>query len=333
MPIDKQSIKATLEQLNSNGVEVSLPELMRYKTLARRLNLQPASAIRSAMAGTNASNFKGRGMEFDEARHYQAGDDIRSIDWRVTARTGKTHTKVYREERERPVLIYLDLAPSMYFGSRLLYKSVQALHCCAAISFSALARGDKIGCLATNQKDDIEFKPKGSNKHLLSMLNALVHYHNKNIQHFITQQGSSEPSSYDALSKLAKLAKPGTLVYILSDFSRFSENDFYAMGKLQTHCELRPVHIVDPIETSFPSLRFADNIKLSDGLTETTVNLTSKQSASEYEKKRLMWLHNIQSQFRQLNIHLKYISSAMSIDSQLKGSRAGLEIGALYEPA
>ena len=111
------------------------------------------------MSGGYLSRQKGRGMEFDEARHYLPGDDIRAIDWRVTARTGKTHTKIYREERERPVFILCDLTASMQFGSQLLLKSVQAAHIAALLSWAAAARGDKVGALIFNDGMHRECKP------------------------------------------------------------------------------------------------------------------------------------------------------------------------------
>ena len=137
------AVAAMLTKLKSNGIELAMPELVRFKSLAQMLSLAPKHKAASQLAGAEKSLFKGRGMEFDEARHYQPGDDIRSIDWRVTARTGRTHTKIFREERERPVFVFLDLTSSMQFGTQLLFKSVQAAHVAALISWATVARGDK----------------------------------------------------------------------------------------------------------------------------------------------------------------------------------------------
>lgn len=107
------NVQAQLNKLQSNGVSLSTAELLRYQQLAKLFSLAPKRMPQAKLAGSYLTKHKGRGMEFDEARHYQPGDDIRAIDWRVTARTGKTHTKVYREERERPVFLFCDYLPSM----------------------------------------------------------------------------------------------------------------------------------------------------------------------------------------------------------------------------
>lgn len=321
----------SLQKLLSDGVNINMPELIRYKGIARRLNLQPASAIRSSMAGAMSSKFKGRGMEFDEARHYQPGDDIRSIDWRVTARTGKTHTKLYREERERPVLIYIDLHASMHFGTQLLYKSVQAIHSAALISFSALSRGDKIGCVAINESCDIELKPKATSKHVLGMLNQVMNMHNDDVQQLAHKRATSDPalSSQAGLTKLAMLAKPGTLVYIISDFTHFNQQAFDVIGKMQRHCEIRPLQIFDPIEHALPVFRGLEHVLLSDGQQEQAITLGDKTLASEYQQTRKSWFESIAKNLQRHNVHLRSISAASPIEDQLIASKRGLDLGVL----
>ena len=123
-----QDIEKWLSKYQSNGVDLGIKELIHYQGKTALLNLSPRKTVQAKLAGAYLAKTKGRGMEFDEARHYQAGDDIRAIDWRVTARTGKTHTKLYREEKERPVFVLTDLSSSMQFGTQFLFKSVQAAH-------------------------------------------------------------------------------------------------------------------------------------------------------------------------------------------------------------
>ncbi len=108
-----QDIIRWLSKYQSDGVNLGIKELIYYQGKTALLNLSPRKTVQAKLAGAYLAKTKGRGMEFDEARHYQAGDDIRAIDWRVTARTGKTHTKLYREEKERPVFVLTDLSSSM----------------------------------------------------------------------------------------------------------------------------------------------------------------------------------------------------------------------------
>ena len=145
-------------QNGTTGTSLGLTELLWYQRYTKVLDLTPQMAIQSKLAGTYLAKSKGRGMEFDEVRHYQNGDDVRTIDWRVTARTGKVHTKLFREEKERPVFILTDLSSSMHFGSSLLFKSVQAAHLAALIAWHVKQRGDKLGGLVFSQHQHIELK-------------------------------------------------------------------------------------------------------------------------------------------------------------------------------
>ncbi|MBE9568426.1 MAG: DUF58 domain-containing protein, partial [Proteobacteria bacterium] len=125
---------------------ISTQSLIRLRMHASQLLLN-SSKIHAKQGGAYLSSFKGRGMEFDESRIYQAGDDIRNMDWRVTARTGTAHTKVFREERERPVLLWLDLNASMMFATRNKFKSVIATELASLIAWSAARNNDRIGGL------------------------------------------------------------------------------------------------------------------------------------------------------------------------------------------
>ena len=117
-----------------DGVHVSLPELLAQKRFVPLLSFDALGFSKAEGLGLHRSPFRGRGMEFDEVRAYHQGDDIRLIDWRVTARTGKAHTKLYREERDRPVLFLAEFRPRMHFGTRKAFKSVSA--CANAVAFA-----------------------------------------------------------------------------------------------------------------------------------------------------------------------------------------------------
>jgi uncharacterized protein (DUF58 family) len=341
------TIIETLNKLGSDGVNLSLAELVRYKGLAKQLNLNPASAIKSSMAGAMASSFKGRGMEFDEARHYQPGDDIRSIDWRVTARTGKTHTKLYREERERPVLIYIDCTPAMHFGTQLLCKSVQAAHAAALIAFSAQSRGNKIGCIAFNQHTDIELKPKSTSKHTLSMLNQIVQLHNASVnargpasnneatndESINNNKGSPANAHQASINKLARLAKPGTLVFVISDFNSFDESCFNVLGRMHRHCEIRPLRIFDPIEQALPHIANMQDVLLSDGKNEHYMTLGDNQLEKNYAQARQQWFKYLQSNISKLGLGLRQIDASKPIESQLIATRRGLLLGQFEDAA
>ncbi|HIP76083.1 MAG TPA: DUF58 domain-containing protein, partial [Psychromonas hadalis] len=158
----------------STGVDLQLDELLSYKQQAKLRLIAPASPSFRQQSGNYLAKIKGRGMEFSEVRQYQAGDDVRSIDWAVTARTGKAHTKLFQEEKERPVFILLDLSNSMIFGSQFVFKSVQAAHLCALLSWQSKKKNDRIGGIVFNQYRVVELKPSARNKGLLSFLNQSI---------------------------------------------------------------------------------------------------------------------------------------------------------------
>jgi uncharacterized protein (DUF58 family) len=327
----------TLSFLLSNGVHCGLSELVRYRALAQKLNLAPTRSVNSSMSGALTSRFKGRGMEFDEARHYQPGDDIRSIDWRVTARTGKTHTKLYREERERAVLIFVDFSASMHFGTQLLYKSVQALHAAALITFSALSRGDKIGCMAVAGDNDIERKPKSTTKHALSMLNQLIDLQNSAVnqafseqqvtQHSVDNTSNKIDTRTHQMNQLAMLARPGTLVYVISDFHQFSERAFSVLGKINRHCEVRPLRIFDPIEEALPAVNSMQDVLVSNGEQEQHILLGDNKVNEEYKNLRSGVFNALKANLLTAGLPLRQISAAFPAEQQLSASKSGLILG------
>ena len=139
-------------------VQVTLADLVRLRAAGESLQLT-APRIRVAIEGGHVSPYKGRGVEFDESRPYQPGDDLRTIDWRVTARTGKPHTKVFREERNRPVFVWLDLRRPMLFATRGAFKGVRAAEIAALVAWSAVANGDRLGGLVFSETEHHEQRP------------------------------------------------------------------------------------------------------------------------------------------------------------------------------
>lgn len=157
----------------ANGAFLSIEELLYYKSQTAKW-LPPAKSLWSQLSGSHQSRSKGRGMNFSEVRQYQAGDDIRSIDWRVTARTGKAHTKLFEEEREQPVILLIDLSSQMRFGSSLLLKSVQAAHMASLIGWLTVQAGDRLGSVISTGNEIVDVKPMARAKGVLSVIEAII---------------------------------------------------------------------------------------------------------------------------------------------------------------
>lgn len=264
---------------HSHGVDLGLKELMYYKAKARLLELAPKVKIRNSLTGQYLAPHKGRGMEFAEVRHYQQGDDIRSIDWRVTARTGETHTKLFQEEKERPVFVFTDFSNSMLFGSKLLLKSVQAAHISALVAWSACQRGDRIGGIVFNQHGHLELKPSAREKAVLKLCHNLCNNHQQALAQ-IDEPADNKLS--DNLKRLNHLAKPGSLVYLVSDFSALDDASFKQLEILSRHCELIGCHISDPFEHQLPA--FKQTVTVSANGSDFALPLMDKSFRDKFAK-------------------------------------------------
>jgi uncharacterized protein (DUF58 family) len=194
-------------------------------------------------------------MEFDESRAYQPGDDVRAIDWRVTARTGRTHTKLYHEERERPVLLVVDARPMMRFGTRDAFKSVQAARAAAAIAWAARDGGDRVGGIVLAPSGRRELPPGHSQGRLLALLRAIS---------AATEDGATTPgpSLADALARMDRVARPGTSLFVVSDFHDLDGDGERLLSRLARRCDVTCVLVYDALEADAPA---AGGCRISDG--------------------------------------------------------------------
>ncbi|MBF7073267.1 DUF58 domain-containing protein [Glaciecola sp. MH2013] len=314
------NIPTWLTKYQTNGVDLSLHELMFYRGLSSLLNLSPSRDIAGALSGGERPKIKGRGMEFDEARHYQPGDDIRSIDWRVTARTGKTHTKVFREERERPVFVFTDFSQSMYFGTTFLCKSVQAAHLSSLITWNAIQRGDKVGGLIFNNDSDMELKPKAQMKSALKFMQALVDTHSPT---FKVTQVDSERIFDSAIARLRHIAKPGALVYLISDFNALSPSAMATIGQINRYCEVKAMLVNDPMETTLPESNSKQKLSITNGIKRQLVNLGETKTNIDYASKQAKHLGAIKDAFDKYAIPLRVVSAGMPLELQLTNRDMG----------
>ncbi len=232
------------------NVQDSPQDLVGLRRRVERLSLTAREPSRSALAGGHRSRFRGRGMDYQESRHYQAGDDIRNMDWRITARAGRPHVKVYEEERERPVIVLVDLGPSMAFGTRGAFKSVAAARLAAVIAWAAVAQGDRIGALLFNGAHH-ELQPAGGRRAAMRLIRDLA-----------LAGGAVEPAGgpdghpgaglSPALARLRRVARPGSLVFVISDFHSMDADTERHLAQLGRHSELVACQIADALELAPP---------------------------------------------------------------------------------
>jgi uncharacterized protein (DUF58 family) len=235
---------------NASPVSVSQAGLIRLNSPARGIALD-ALHINSLQTGAYVSRFRGRGMEFDESRPYQPGDDPRSIDWRVTARSTTAYTKLFREERERPVLVMVDLRANMHFATRGCFKSVSASRAAALLSWAAHHRGDRLGGLVFGDSVHRELKPRLGRRAALRYMHVLAEHPDWQNRERDTED-DGEAALTMALSSLRRVARPGSLVVLLSDFTGLSRAGQSYLSAVARHNEMLAVSISDPFERQLP---------------------------------------------------------------------------------
>ncbi|MGB5581501.1 MAG: DUF58 domain-containing protein [Woeseia sp.] len=235
---------------DASPVSVSQKGLIRLAGPARAIALD-VLRVNSMQAGAYVSHFKGRGMEFDESRPYQPGDDPRNIDWRVTARSTEAYTKLFREERERPVLIMVDLRSSMHFATRGSFKSVTASRAAALLSWSAHHRGDRLGGIIFGDTQHLELKPRLGRQAALRYLHQLVEH--GDWEHKVAAADADPAVPFAAaMSALRRVARPGSLVVIISDFAGFGRATQSYLAGIARHNEVLAVAVSDPLDRELP---------------------------------------------------------------------------------
>lgn len=241
-----------------SAIHTSLAELIGMRHQVHEVQIFSTPARRSPLVGLHHSRLRGRGVDFDQVRAYQPGDDVRTIDWRVTARTQKPHTKVFHEERERPIFIIVEQSRRLFFGSGLAFKSVIAAHAASLLGWSALEHNDRIGGLVFSDSEHHEIRPRRSKQSLLQLLNWTVRAN----QSLSSESATSTRDSFSlALRRAREVLRPGSLVVILCDERALGDTAEQQLSLLARHTDLILMPLSDQLDHRLPTaglLRFAD---------------------------------------------------------------------------
>jgi len=298
--------------LFADGVQLTQKELLACQILAKALP-ERRSKARANLAGNRASLIKGRGMEFAEVRHYQPGDDVRTIDWRVTARTGKVHTKLFVEERERPVLILLDMSQSLYFGSTLLLQSVQAAHLATTLGWNAIDHGDRLGALIATEHEHIELKPRSRQQGILQLIASITSVHEQQLAQMSTNQARPEHMLL-ACQRLRRLAKPGSLIWIISDGTNINSACLAPLSDLKRHCDMGAFLITDPLREGKLALPPRFELPVRDGNQELVLD---RAGFDAWLNTQLSSQHAFIDMMAQLKVHTRIIDAGTSLKEQI----------------
>ncbi len=226
----------------SEGLKPTLAELVALRAIAQRR--PPARKGRHNVAGPAQSNLRGRGMEYAESREYVAGDDVRHIDWRLTARSGRTHTKLFQAERERLTLIVADTSPALYFGTRVRFKSVQAARAGAVAVWAAVRDGDRVAILRGSRRE-APVPPASGARGALRVLDALVRWY--------AQAPLDDAGLAAALDNASRLLRPGSRLIVLADPRSVAAIPESRWPALAAHHEVVVLLLTDALESAPPA--------------------------------------------------------------------------------
>ncbi|MEM7429505.1 MAG: DUF58 domain-containing protein [Pseudomonadota bacterium] len=265
-------------------IHVDLAHLRRIGAQANRLSFLPRQPARSALNGRHASHIRGRGLNFEELRDYLPGDDVRSIDWKVTARTGSPHVRVFTEERDRPALIVVDQRMSMFLGSRLNMKSVTAAEMAALAAFRILDQGDRVGGIVFGAQVIAEIRPQRSRAAVDRLLSALVAA-NRELR---ADAPPVEPMRLNrVLQSVVRIARRDHLIICLSDFGKIDDRTEILLGGLARHNDVVLGFVTDPMADELPPDM---KIVASDGALQAEIDTGSakvRQSLADLAGERL----------------------------------------------
>jgi uncharacterized protein (DUF58 family) len=289
---------------NASPVSVSQSGLIRLSGPARAIALD-VLRVRSLQTGAYVSHFRGRGMEFDESRPYQPGDDPRSIDWRVTARSTTAYTKLFREERERPVLIMVDLRSNMHFATRGCFKSVNASRAAALLSWAAHHRGDRLGGLVFGDTVHRELKPRLGRQAALRFLHELAEHPDWSQREQLPMADREAPFTL-AMASLRRVARPGSLVVILSDFLGINRAAQSYLSSVARHNEVLAVVLSDPLERELPPPGRYRLVKDDD---ELAIDTHGQAARRDYRAAFESRAHDLEKFCQRYGIHLMPLST------------------------
>lgn len=293
------------------GAYTELRDLIRLRYAAREISQLAEQKTANPLAGLLTSNFRGRGIDFAEVRVYQPGDDVRTIDWRVTARTQVAHTKLFQEEKERPVLILTDQSASMFFGSQVTFKSVLAARAAALIAWASLEAGDRVGGVVFSEQGHSEIRPRRSRHAVLRLLNELHDFN-----HALSRDASTAEAAYsanyftEALANVRRVAKQGSVLYIISDFNNFTDESRLHLQPLAQYNEVIGIHVSDELERQLPA---PDMYSITNGVDRTRINTANRHHRTAYEQGFQQQLAGIQEEFLRVKSPLLTLQTHQSI--------------------
>jgi len=314
----------TSDQKNNSAIYVDLNELRRLKYLAKGFSFTPNQPANSALSGKNASKLRGRGLNFEELRHYRPGDDIRSMDWKVTQRTGKPHIKVFTEERERNVFLAIDQRMTMFFGSTNKMKSVIAAELAALIAWQISDSGDRIGAVIYNDQQTKVIPAKRGRQHVVNLLSEVLKKNHelsldkpldKSLENSPDLSSDDSDSYNKMLATINKVSSHNGLIILIGDGHGFNDKSTDFIKQLRQHNEVIACHIFDPLELTLPKM---SQMIVSDGVKQIQFSSTHKHVQKKYQEEIARQLESYVKAAKKYRIPLIEIDTITPVEQQLR---------------
>ena len=302
----------------ADDVYTSLRALTRLRHSAHGFSYLPRQPVGSLLTGRKRSRLRGRGLDFDELRHYRPGDDIRNMDWRVTNRTGKPHVRVYTEERDRPVIVLVDQRLPMFFGSQCKMKSVVAAEAAALTAWRVLNVGDRIGAVLFDDERAVEIRPSRSESRTLHWLGQLVQMnHTLSVAPGHNHDAGALGS---ALQVLERSVGHDYLVVLVSDFSGWNDACLASLRRIRRHNDVVCTLVYDPLERDITA---ADKLVVSDGLYQLEINPQRHRLGEKFEAHFDSNLSLVQADLRRHDIPVVLIDTVTPVEEQFQQQLGG----------
>lgn len=296
-----------------SGVYASLDELMRLRFKSSGFSFLPRQPIHSILSGRHASRLRGRGLNFEELRNYLPGDDVRNIDWKVTARTREPYLRVYTEEKDRTVWLLVDQRLSMFFGSKQKMKSVVAAEAAAIAAWRVLSQGDRVGAVIFDDSGLEVIAPHRSEDRVARILKQIV---KKN--HALSATAGIKPAPLmlnQALQRVASLARHDCLVCLIGDGTGIDEDTRKHVTRLTEHNDVISVFIYDPLEKTMPE---AGRLVFSDGASQLEFDTARRSLRLAYGEDFRSRIEGMEATSRRHAIPLLPIHTAAPVLEQVR---------------
>ena len=299
-----------MDKSNPN-IFLNLENLLKFEWISSVLNFKVGKQkSNSVLIGRYSSRLRGRGLDFEEARPYVIGDDIRNIDWNVTAKTGKTHTKVFTEEKEKPAFIYVDQSPSMGFGSKHKTKAVIAGELASLFAHKIRKSGDRVGGMVFTGADYELITPKRDPKNIIYFLQKIIEANHKIYE---AKTFDFDNSLSEIIQKINNVVTHDYLVFIISDFYRYNSAVIEYLSQIALHNDLVLIKVYDEMETEIP----AEKMTITDQKQQINLLGNKKQLREDLKNDFDTNYKNFKSELEKYNISVFKINTSESVENQV----------------